>query len=92
MGRYVPSREGPEQMRERLRQRRLALRLTQAEVAARVGIDRTAYNKIEIGVNTPRLDLAHRIAQVLGVSIEEVFFPTAGGIESADSAAQSESG
>lgn len=39
--------------------------LTQAEVAARVGITQQHYSLIEIGRRTPALDVALRIANVL---------------------------
>ncbi len=47
--------------------------LTQAQVAERVGTDRSTYAHIEIGRTMPSLALAYRIAKLYGRPIEELF-------------------
>ena len=46
---------------------------TQADLADRVGISRQAVISIEKYKYTPSLELAFKIAEVFGVSIDEVF-------------------
>ena len=46
---------------------------TQADLADRVGISRQATISIEIYKSTPSLELAFRIAETFGVSINDVF-------------------
>ena len=46
---------------------------TQADLADRVGISRQATISIEIYKYTPSLELAFRIAETFGVSINDVF-------------------
>lgn len=48
--------------------------LTQAELAARVGVTRKTINTVENGVFTPSALLALKIAQVLNTSVEAVFY------------------
>jgi putative transcriptional regulator len=57
----------------RLRQLRRARELTQAQMAAVVGIGLNAYNAIETGRATPSLTTAKTIAQVFTRPVEEVF-------------------
>ncbi|XBQ15668.1 MAG: helix-turn-helix transcriptional regulator [Oceanicaulis sp.] len=63
---------------ERLGNRMKALRaeagLTQAELAAAVGVTRKTINTVENAVFTPSALLALKIARALGRSVEEVFF------------------
>jgi putative transcriptional regulator len=47
--------------------------MTQAELAARVGVTRQTVIAIEQGRYSPSLEMAFRIAHVLGVSLEDVF-------------------
>jgi putative transcriptional regulator len=47
--------------------------LTQAELAAQVGLTRQTIIAIEQGRYSPSLEVAFRIARVLGVGIEDVF-------------------
>jgi len=51
----------------RIRTLRQGLRLTQAEVAERVGIDPSFYGQIERGANTPSLRTLFAVAAVLRV-------------------------
>lgn len=40
--------------------------MTQLEVAKASGISRSYYTKLELGIKTPQVDVAKRIANVLG--------------------------
>ena len=56
-----------------LRARRDAQGITQADLAARVGISRQALGAIEAGRSLPAVDVALRIGRVLGASVEALF-------------------
>jgi putative transcriptional regulator len=58
----------------RLREHRARLGLTQAELAEKVKVTRKTINTVENRVFVPSAILALRLAAVLGVSVEEVFF------------------
>lgn len=60
-------------MRVALREARLQAGLTQAELARRAGLTRSAYTNIEKGNKHPSLVTALRISQVLGKRVEELF-------------------
>ena len=47
--------------------------MTQQELAERVGVTRQTINAIELGKYSPSLEVAFRIAAVLGVRLEDVF-------------------
>lgn len=47
--------------------------LTQAELAERVGLTRQTIIAIEQGKYSPTLEVAFQIAQVFGVSLDDVF-------------------
>ena len=47
--------------------------MTQQELAERIGVTRQTINAIELGKYFPSLEAAFRIAEVFGVSIDEVF-------------------
>lgn len=49
--------------------------LTQEHVAKEVGIDRTAYTRIERGIRNVSVEEAIIIARVVGKKIEEIFLP-----------------
>ncbi len=51
---------------------------SQAEVASLLGVTRQMLSALETGNRTPSLELAKRIAELYGVSIEEVFFDDSG--------------
>jgi putative molybdopterin biosynthesis protein len=59
--------------RNRVRERRTALGMTQAELAERAGISRTAVTAIEGGRLVPSVAAALAIADVLGVTVEALF-------------------
>ncbi len=48
--------------------------LTQADLAARVGVTRKTINTVENGVFTPSALLALKIARALGQPVEQVFW------------------
>lgn len=68
----------PAGRRSRLEQLRKSMGLTQAEVAARVGISRSAYTMIESGARNPRMSLQKRLADLFGVTVDELFFGSEG--------------
>ncbi|MDQ7794111.1 MAG: helix-turn-helix transcriptional regulator [bacterium] len=61
-------------MRQSLRARRVRARLTVAEVALRLGISRSHYYKIEQGKRNPSMELGKEIADVLGTTVDVLFF------------------
>ena len=50
-----------------------ASEMTQADLAAKVGVSRQTIITIENGKYCPSLDLAFRIARAFGVGVEDVF-------------------
>jgi putative transcriptional regulator len=62
-------------MRNRLKVLRAERDWTQADLAARLGVSRQTVNVIEKGHYSPSLDLAFRIAQLFGLTVEEIFQP-----------------
>lgn len=64
----------PEQLGNRLKDRRAELGLTQAELAERVGVTRKTVNTVENAVFTPSATLAIKLAHALGLSVEELFW------------------
>lgn len=55
-----------------LRQQREVAGLTQAELARRVGLHKTAWSHWETGSNLPRWDVAEAVAATLGVDRAEM--------------------
>jgi putative transcriptional regulator len=54
--------------------------MTQEQLAQRIGVTRQTVNAIELGKYSPSLEAAFRIAEVFGVSLEQVFqYPSAKG-------------
>lgn len=62
-----------ERLENRLREERARLNLTQAELAARVGVSRKTINTIENDVFVPSTVLALRLARALGTTVEALF-------------------
>jgi putative transcriptional regulator len=58
----------------RLKEHRARLGLTQAELATRVQVTRKTINTVENQVFVPSAILALKLAAVLGVPVEDVFF------------------
>ncbi len=63
-----------ERLGNRLKERRTTLGLTQAELAARVGVTRKTVNTVENCVFTPSALLALKLAAALHLSVEELFW------------------
>ncbi len=61
-------------MRPKLIRLRKDRKLTQQQVAKKLGITRSFYGMIETGDRNPNLDLARRIAELFGTDIETIFF------------------
>jgi putative transcriptional regulator len=55
--------------------------MTQQDLAERVGVTRQTINAIELGKYSPSLEVAFRIAVVLGVRLEDVFSYNGGQLE-----------
>ncbi|WP_140984898.1 helix-turn-helix transcriptional regulator [Asticcacaulis tiandongensis] len=60
-------------MKNSLRELRAERGLTQADLAALIGVSRQAVIAIESDKHDPSLDLAYRIASVFQLSVESVF-------------------
>ena len=60
-------------MNNRLRLLRAERNWTQQDLAQRLEVSRQSVNAIETGKYDPSLPLAFRIAELFGLSIEEVF-------------------
>ena len=55
---------------ERLKQLRIEKRMTQAQVAARVGITRSMISSYEVDIRHPSLDILESLARLYGVSVD----------------------
>jgi putative transcriptional regulator len=64
----------PDRLANRLKEARNALGLTQAQLAEKVGVTRKTVNTVENGVFTPSATLAIKLAQALGLSVEQLFW------------------
>lgn len=60
-------------MKNTIRVLRAEQRMSQADLAQRVGVSRNSINSVENGKFDPSLPLAFRIAHVFGRTVEEVF-------------------
>lgn len=60
-------------MKQTLREHRVLAGLTQADLAARLGVSRQAVIAIEAGKHSPSLDLAYKIAAVFDLPVEAIF-------------------
>jgi putative transcriptional regulator len=60
-------------MENRLKQLRAQRRWSQADLAQRLEVSRQSVNAIETGKYDPSLPLAFRIAELFGLTIEDVF-------------------
>jgi putative transcriptional regulator len=63
-----------ERLANKLKQRRAELGLTQAELAEKVGVTRKTVNTVENGVFTPSATLALKLAAVLDLTVEQLFW------------------
>jgi putative transcriptional regulator len=64
----------PERLANRIKERRNELGLTQAELAEKAGVTRKTVNTVENGVFTPSATLAIKLARVLNVRVEQLFW------------------
>jgi putative transcriptional regulator len=62
-----------EELRNKLREERTRRNLTQADLAALVGVSRKTINTVENGVFIPSTVLALRLAKALRTSVEALF-------------------
>jgi len=60
-------------MKNRIKELRLRLELTQEELARRAGVRRETIVFLEAGKYNPSLQLAHDVAKVFKLKIDEVF-------------------
>ena len=60
-------------MKTKIKELRAARNMTQVDLAKEVGVRRETIVFLEKGKYNPSLKLAHDIAQVFGMKIEEVF-------------------
>ena len=63
-------------VRNHVREQRSRAGMTQAELAAAVGVSRQTVISVESGRYLPSLPLAFRIARLFGVALEHLFEPT----------------
>jgi putative transcriptional regulator len=61
-------------MNNAVREHREARDLTQGDLASNVGVTRQSINAIERGRYNPSLELALKLAEEFGVSVEELFW------------------
>lgn len=54
---------------------RLAAKITQAELAARMGVDRAYVSGLELGQRNPTIVSLWHVSQALGVQIQQFFVP-----------------
>lgn len=59
---------------ERIKEARLALGLTQAQLAERSGVSESAIQMYEIGQRVPRDTVKAKLAEVLNQPIQDLFF------------------
>ena len=57
---------------EKLKERRTAAGLSQAQVAEKVGITQAAYSGFENGIKTPSLPVACALAQALNTTLDSL--------------------
>lgn len=60
-------------MKQYLRELRTAAGLTQADLAARLGVSRQAVIALETDKHIPSLDLAYKISGVFARPVEDIF-------------------
>jgi putative transcriptional regulator len=63
----------PEQLRNRLREERARMNITQADLAAMVSVSRKTINTVENGVFIPSTVLSLKLAKALGTTVESIF-------------------
>jgi Predicted transcriptional regulators len=61
-------------MKNKVKEFRKQIKLTQDELAQELGVSRQTINAIENNKYNPTLELAIKTAKFLGVSVEQLFF------------------
>ena len=61
--------------KNRLKELRMKALLNQKELSSRSGVSPWTISKIEHGLRMPQVSVAHQLAQALGATIEDIFFP-----------------
>jgi transcriptional regulator with XRE-family HTH domain len=69
----LPTKVIRAQLGERLRELRLAFRITQEELAERAGLSYKFIGEIERGKGNPTVDTMYRLSKALGVDLHELF-------------------
>ena len=64
----------PGELRNRLKEERARRGLSQADLAALVGVSRKTINTVENGVFVPSTTLALRLARALEATVEQLFY------------------
>jgi len=64
---------GGRNMQNRLAELRRISNMTQEDLAARAGVSRQTIISLEKGKYNPSLQLAHRLAKIFNLTIEEIF-------------------
>lgn len=57
---------------KRIKERRETLRISQSELARRIGVSQVSVSMYESGETTPKLLIAAKLASVLGMTCEEL--------------------
>ncbi|WP_300531884.1 helix-turn-helix transcriptional regulator [Maricaulis sp.] len=60
-------------LKNELKAHRIAMELTQAELASKVQVSRKTINTVENGVFIPSTILSLKLARALGVGVEDLF-------------------
>lgn len=61
-------------MNEKMKQARIDKKLSQTELAKKIGVSRQTVNMIENGGYNPTLELCIRICKELGVTLNDLFW------------------
>ena len=69
------ARQARESLGGRIRERREAVGLTQAELSSRAGIGRVTLTRIEKGEHSPRTETLTAVARTLGAEVEDLILP-----------------
>lgn len=65
--------EWRQELENRIRENRERLGITQHELAEQSGVPRSTIAEIEEGIRTPGVDVAIKLADALGVQVEDLF-------------------
>lgn len=56
-----------------IQMRRIAIGITQDQLAEKLGVDRSTVTKWELGKSYPRASLLPKISEILGCTVDELF-------------------